>query len=89
MTNCKWAPGVAFQNASPFAVNSKIVNFGNQNITLGVHTTVCYCPPSSQYDCSVNRLGPVYPGEKLTADLCLPFNQEFIIFIWEYYVLLF
>ena len=45
-------------------------------IQVGIHTTICYCPPSLHYNCSVDQLGPVYPGENLTVDLCLPYNDE-------------
>ena len=45
-------------------------------IQVGIHTTICYCPPSSHYNCSVDQLSPVYPGENLTVDLCLPYNDE-------------
>ena len=78
-SHCKWAFGAAFQNMNPSVVNSEIIDFGYKNATsyqLGTHTTVCYCPSSSHYNCSVDQLGPVYPGENLTVDLCLPYNNE-------------
>ena len=79
-THCKWAPGAVFQNIPPKILNNKIITFEYPNdlfqYQLGEHTTVCYCPSSSQYNCSVDQLGPVYPGENLTVDLCLPYNNE-------------
>ena len=77
-THCKWVPGAAFYNIDPLVVNCKIINFGYNSTLyqLGTHTTVCYCPSSSHYNCSADQLGPVYPGENLTVDLCLPNNEE-------------
>ena len=77
-SDCKWATGTAFQNITPKIVNKEIISLGiiNNQYQLGDHTMVCYCPPSSHYNCSVDQLGPVYPGENLTVDLCLPYNEE-------------
>ena len=79
-SHCEWAPGAAFQNVTPNIVNNRIINIEYENSLLldsiGIHTTVCYCPSSSHYNCSVDQLGPVYPGENLTVDLCLPYNDE-------------
>ena len=43
---------------------------------IGVHTTVCYFQRSLYYNCSVNELGPIYPGQILIINLCLPYNYE-------------
>jgi len=77
-SHCKWAPGAAFQNKSPVVVNSKIIEVHTNAMSyqLGVHITICYCPTSSHYNCSVDQLGPVFPGENLTVDLCLPYNHK-------------
>jgi len=60
-------------------VNNRIIEFGCNNTILyklGYHTTVCHCPPSSEYNCSIDQLDTVYPGENLTVDLCLSNNKE-------------
>ena len=75
-SHCKWIPGAAFQNTKPLVVNKNIVHYNGALYPLGTHSTICYCPPSSHYNCSVDQLGPVYPGENLTVDLCLPYNDE-------------
>jgi len=80
LSYCKWALGAAFQNIKPSVVNREIVKVEYKNDTsyqLGAHTAICYCPSSSQYNCSVDQLGdPVYPGENLIVDLCLPYNHK-------------
>ena len=81
-SHCKWAPGAAFKNNISSIGNKEIVTLKVTNnllfFHLGDHTTVCYCPPSSHYNCSVNQLGPVYPGENLTVNLCLPYNDGIV-----------
>ena len=50
--------------------------------TSSVHTDICYCPTLASYNCSVNWLGKVYPGQTLTVDLCLPYNNEESRLLW-------
>jgi len=74
-SHCKWAPGTAFQNITPLVVNKRIIDLQFMDKTsyhLGIHNTVCYCPSSSHYNCSIDQLGPVYPGDNLTVNLCMP-----------------
>ena len=79
-SHCKWAPGAAFRDVSPSVVNQQIISIRYRNKTspyqLGDHTTICYCPQSSCHNCSADHLGPVYPGQMLTVELCLPYNEE-------------
>ena len=42
---------------------------------LGIHTDICYCPTNGNHNCSIDHLGEVYPGQTLTVDLCLPYNN--------------
>ena len=81
-SQCKWIRDAAFQNYTPFAVNNKTVHIlslkNNQTLSyqLSVHSVVCYCPHSLNYNCNINQLGPIYPGQNLSVDLCLPHNAE-------------
>ena len=81
-SHCKWAPSAAFQSIAPTIVHRKIITLKyvyNQSLHshhVGVHTTVCFSPSLLHYNCSIDQLGPVYPGENLTVDLCLPYNTE-------------
>ena len=81
-SHCKWVRGASFPNNTPLIVNNDIINLKRENpqslFHLGDHNTVCYCPSSSHYNCSIDQLGPVYPGENLTVDLCLPYNKEMV-----------
>ena len=77
---CNWTYEAAFQDSTSFAVHSKIINIRLMNDTLSYqlskHSTVCSCQQSLEYDCNDDRLGPIYPGQNLTVDLCLPYNAE-------------
>ena len=72
-SHCKWINETILQNADKSNLYNKIITYEKK---LGIHTTVCYCQRFSHYNCSVNELGPIYPGQTLTVDLCLPYNHE-------------
>ena len=71
-SHCKWINETTLQNTDESNLYNKIITYEK----LGIHTTVCYCQRSSHYNCTVNELGPIYPGQALTVDLCLPYNHE-------------
>jgi len=81
-SQCKWVNDAAFQNYTPFVINSKTIHISslkNDQILsyqLSLHSAVCYCRSPSNYDCNTNHLGPIYPGQTLSVDLCLPHNSE-------------
>ena len=70
---CKRINETAFQGIDNSNLYSKIIAYDNK---LGIHTSVCYCQQFPYYNCSINELGPIYPGQVLTVDLCLPYNYE-------------
>ena len=72
-THCKFAHRSAFQNSFSSFVNQQIIASPYQ---LADHTIVCYCPQSSHPNCSVDYLGPIYPGQMLDFELCLPYNKK-------------
>ena len=40
------------------------------------HTRVCYCFTNNTHDCSLDLLGPVFPGQVLQVDLCVPHESD-------------
>ena len=45
------------------------------------HKQIFYCPHDEDYNCTVDLLGPVYPGQVLKVDLCMPqADQNFIVY---------
>ena len=70
LTHCKWLPTAVFNGYDPGYINQHIIQIdGRQWIN---HKKICYCPHDGPYDCTVDLLGPVYPGQKLQVDLCIP-----------------
>ena len=73
-SHCKWIDESLFQNSDGSILYNKITH--KDKLKLGIHTAVCYCQWTSHYNCNVNELGPIYPGQTLTANFCLPYNYE-------------
>ena len=75
-----WTKDSAFQNSTPFSIHNKVINIRLMNNTLSYqlskHSIICSCQQSLEYDCNDNQIGPIYPGQNLTVDLCLPYNAE-------------
>ena len=51
----------------------QILSIRGQNLT---YHKICHCSQNKSYNCDVDTLGPVYPGQMLQAELCTPCNAE-------------
>ena len=70
LTHCNWLSTAVFNGYDPGYINQQIIKVdGHQWIN---HKKICYCPHDSPYDCTIDQLGPVYPGQRLQVDLCIP-----------------
>ena len=69
LTHCKWLPTAVFNGHNPGYINQQIIQVDGQWIH---HKHICYCPHDGEYNCTVDLLGPVYPGQMLQVDLCMP-----------------
>ena len=70
LTHCNWLPTAVFKGYNPGYINRQIVQVdGHQWIH---HKEICYCPHDHDHNCTVDLLGPVYPGQVLQVDLCMP-----------------
>ena len=72
-THCRWIPSSVFYGYSPGVINQQIIQTDQH--PLGHHTTICYCSHNIT-NCSVDILGPVYPGQVLHVDFCVPNSNE-------------
>ena len=70
MTHCQWLPTAVFNGYNPEYINQEIIKVDGHPWVH--HKRICYCPHDGDYDCTVDLLGPVYPGQVLQADLCMP-----------------
>ena len=74
LSHCKWLPTAVFKGHNPGDINQQIIQVdGHQWVD---HKTICYCPRNEDYNCTVDLLGPVYPGQLLQVDLCIPQEDD-------------
>ena len=71
-THCQWLPNATFHNYSPKILNQQIIKIHGQNLT---YHRICHCSQNGSYNCNVDTLGPVYPGQMLQIELCTPCND--------------
>ena len=78
-SHCRWIPSTVFYGYNPAVINQQILQTDEHG--LGQHTFICYCSHNIT-NCSVDVLGPVYPGQVLQVDLCAPNGDEhFILYV--------
>ena len=63
-----------FSNYDPGYINQQIIQVNAHPWIY--HKTICHCPHDGPYDCTVDLLGPVYPGQKLQVELCIPQDES-------------
>ena len=71
--HCKWIPTAAFQEYSSKVIYQQIIKFNNQKF---IYHKICHCSPNGSTNCSVDTLGPVYPGQTLQVEFCTPCNDR-------------
>ena len=71
--HCQWVPNAVFHDYNPKVVYQQIINVYGQNLT---YHKICHCFQNGTYNCNVDTLGPVYPGQMLQLELCTPCNDE-------------
>ena len=77
-THCSWLPGSAFQRGIPIKVNQRFVSFkGNEIIPWNHEKTWCVCQNISYYDCQIDQLRAIFPGENLAFSLSVRYHNAF------------
>ena len=69
ISHCKWLPSAAFYNHRPVTINNQIIQSDDHNCNHD-HNHICYCSESKVINCSIDKLGAVYPGQMLQANVC-------------------
>ena len=72
-SHCQWIPTAVFLNYSPQVVYPQIIKIHGENL---IYHKICHCSQNGGHNCSVDTLGPVYPGQVLQLDICTPCNDE-------------
>ena len=70
LTHCRWLPTAVFKHYNPGYINQQIIQVDGHPWIH--HKRICYCPHDGDYNCTVDLLGPVYPGQMFKTDLCMP-----------------
>ena len=71
--HCQWIPNAAFYDYNPSDIYQQIIKIHGQNLS---YHEICHCPQNGSDNCSIDTLGPVYPGQTLQLELCTPCNDE-------------
>ena len=71
ITNCQWLLQTELNNTIPLEVNNHYMQFINNSGTYKLsqiieQTSLCVCTNELHYDCRINDLGYLYPGQTLT-----------------------
>ena len=70
--HCKWMPTAAFNGYSPKVIYQQTIKTDSPKFTY----KICHCTHNGSNNCSIDTLGPVYPGQMLQVELCTPFNDK-------------
>ena len=77
ITNCLWLEKSMFQNNDdiPLQINNQYIQFINNSGTytltqLLTQSSLCVCTNATHYDCNIDDLGYLYPGQSLNTFLC-------------------
>ena len=73
-SHCKWLPSSVFHGHNPGLINQQIIQIDDRNINH--HNFICVLNSTTQYDCAIDTLGPVYPGQLLQIDVFTPCSEN-------------
>ena len=79
VTHCKWQPNSAFKTTDPLFVNQHFISdFDKWNDIVNVQTknALCSCSDNNNVSCTIDILGPIYPGENAIFSLALTDNKQ-------------
>ena len=72
-SHCDWMEGSIFTQSDPFEVNKRIIRYINNSMAVKLnvpnYNTICYCTDDQHYNCSIDELGPVYPGQTYSLNV--------------------
>jgi len=77
-SNCDWLEESIFSQSDPYEVNKQIIQYVNNSMAVkfNVPNTICLCTDDQDYNCSVDELEPVYPGQTLALNVLIAINES-------------
>ena len=82
ISHCKWIHKAVFYDYDdiPGVINQQIIDIqlDHKYQHLKYHTTIFYCS-----NFSIDTLGPVYPGQMLQVELCVPCSDQYSVLYAE------
>ena len=78
--HCQWISTGVFHEYNPKDIYQQIIKINNQSFT---YHKICYCSKNEGTNCSIDVLGPVYPGQTLETQLCTPCNDQISVLYAE------
>ena len=73
IAGCKWHVNSAFKTVRPQYMNSHLITFKSQHSALIQNDKICLCTELYSYNCTINEVGPIYPGETFVVKFAFPF----------------
>ena len=75
-THCRWIPTAAYHQYNAETVNSQIISISGHHKPFNAHHRICVCSSDGKYNCSIDVMGTVYPGQMLRVSMSLPENKK-------------
>ena len=79
LIHCKWLPEAVFNGYDPGHVNQQIIQFNGHHWIY--YKKICYCPHDGIYNCTLDLLGPIFPGQMLQVNFCIPeADRDYVVY---------
>ena len=71
-SHCEWIDNSVYKYSDPHEINKHVIKYCNNSFeAIEIVETICYCTDDQHYNCTVDELGPVYPGQTYTLNLII------------------
>ena len=71
--HCDWVDDSVFMQLNPQEVNKEIIQLVNNTFArdMILNNYICYCRNHQKHNCTIDTLGPVYPGQNYVLNLAV------------------
>jgi len=77
-SHCDWTEESIFTQSDPFEVNKQVIRYIKNSIAVKkvrYPNVACYCKDDQHFNCSIDELGPVYPGQTFSLSVLVNFSD--------------